>query len=91
MKNLKKLILGIGIVGIIFSGSILADSEINNEDEKLSQDYINYLNLSDEEKQKVEIIPEKYDVDYDEFFSKYSDDNNNGGNKNGCYYRKNGK
>ena len=77
MKNLKKLILGIGIVGIIFSGSILADSEINNEDEKLSQDYINYLNLSDEEKQKVEIIPEKYDVDYDEFFSKYSDDNNN--------------
>ena len=77
MKNLKKLILGIGIVGIIFSGSILADSEINNEDEKLSQDYINYLNLSDEEKQKVEIIPEKYDVDYDEFFSKYSDDKNN--------------
>ena len=76
MKNLKKLILGIGIVGIIFSGSILADSEINNEDEKLSQDYIDYLNLSDEEKQKVEIIPEKYDVDYDEFFSKYSADNN---------------
>ena len=39
MKNLKKLILGIGIVGIIFSGSILADSEINNEDEKLRNAY----------------------------------------------------
>ena len=72
MKNLKIVILGISIIGICFSGNIFADSDIKNEEKNLSQDYINYLNLSDEEKQKLEIIPEEYDVDYDDFFSRQS-------------------
>ena len=75
MKNLKIVILGISIIGICFSGNIFADSDIKNEEKNLSQDYINYLNLSDEEKQKLEIIPEEYDVDYDDFFSKQSNNN----------------
>ena len=75
MKNLKIVILGISIIGICFSGNIFADSNIKNEEKNLSQDYINYLNLSDEEKQKLEIVPEEYDVDYDDFFSKQSNNN----------------
>lgn len=72
MKNLKKGILGMGVILTLFSGNILANSDLNSEEQKqFSQEYIDYLNLSDEEKSKVEIIPEKYDVDYDEFFKNY--------------------
>lgn len=43
-------------------------TEEDKEDSKLSKDYKEYLKLSDEEKSKLNIIPRKYEVNFDEFF-----------------------
>lgn len=72
MKKIEKGILGLGIVLSLISGNVLADSIDNLDDKNLSEEYLNYLSLSDEEKKNLSVIPEKYYVDYNEFFEKYN-------------------
>ena len=49
------------------------DKDNDKEYERYSKRYKEYLNLSEEEKSEMEVIPRKYDVSFDEFFK----DNNN--------------
>ncbi|MBO6233215.1 MAG: hypothetical protein J6N78_04065, partial [Clostridia bacterium] len=83
MKFRKVLILiliffSISILGITFLPNYVhADNEntntqVQDEDyENYSEEYKRYLELSDEEKAKLEVIPEKYDVSLEDFWNKY--------------------
>ena len=49
------------------------DDNQNSENRDFSESYKEYLKLSDEEKEKIEAIPRKYDVSIDEFLKKTED------------------
>lgn len=50
--------------------------EIENEDSNYSEEYKEYLNLSDEEKESVEVIPRKYEVPFDDFLNNLNEEKN---------------
>ena len=84
MKSFRKVLIliliffSISIFGITFLPNyVQADDEnsyIEEQDEdyeNYSEEYKRYLALSDEEKAKLEVIPEKYDVSLEDFWNKY--------------------
>ena len=81
MKYLKRIILITIILSVFISTQmdVFAKDEKNNstnekkisvESKNVSDNYKEYLKLSDEEKEKVQIIPRKYNVSIEEFLSK---------------------
>ena len=78
MKNIrlfKKSIryLLVFLICIIISTNVYAKEDNGSLKKHYSDAYLEYLNLSDEEKAKREVVPEKYDVSVNEYFSKRKD------------------
>lgn len=78
MKIKKIIFISVFIIQFIllnpFNFSVLANEEEINEDyENYSEEYKEYLKLSDEEKENYEVIPEKYDCKVEDFWKSYED------------------
>lgn len=87
MKSFRKVLIliliffSISIFGITFLPNyVQADDEnsyIEEQDEdyeNYSEEYKRYLALSDEEKAKVTVIPQKYDIPLTQFWNNYNED-----------------
>lgn len=80
MKSKKILFMIILIMCIIlpisFNQQVFAidEDEENDDYEKYSEEYKEYLNLTDEEKKNIYALPEKYDLSAEEFFETYKDE-----------------
>ncbi len=66
----RKIVILVSILFVIYSFMGITYAEENDENTNYTEEYLEYLKLSDEEKSKVEVIPRKYFVSFDEFFNK---------------------
>ena len=79
VKNSKSLIIFCATTAIVFFGTMFfnqAFAEDSSIEENYSEEYKNYLSLSDEEKAKINVIPQEYNVDIDDFLREYNNSNN---------------
>ncbi len=66
----RKIAIIVTILFAVYSFTGITYAEENDENTIYTEEYLEYLKLSDEEKSKVEVIPRKYFVSFDEFFNK---------------------
>lgn len=80
MKKLKNLLMVLIIIllGVLQSSNVLANEKVNTNNENIknnknyssaySKAYLEYLELSDEEKSKIKVIPRKYNIPLDSIY-----------------------